>query len=156
MTWRVIAQRYDSGEMSNTNNSIPFKPNKSIVLDAITVWVLAENNPTYTNITASIYSDRGGSPRSLIASSSTTKTKAQIQTLNNAMKEVGFDFSNVMLQSGTTYHIVLSGAGYTPTASSALYLVKKYDNPYNHSTLTTNPTSMARIPGDFTLIGSEL
>lgn len=118
MTWRVWGTRIETAEMVGTTVHQPFLVNKNLVFRAVRTWVIHYNNPTYTDLSMKLYSgstnDAATSlPKVLLASSTNVQTKAVISTLDNANKEIWFQFADIALKGSTLYHLVLNGTGYT-------------------------------------------
>lgn len=88
----------------------------------------------FTNLSLEIWSDQGGSPARLLATSTTTWTKAQIDTqFANSYKalSVGFDFAPFALKPGAKYHLAVRATGYTGNDTNHIGWRRLYpDNPY--------------------------
>jgi len=117
MTTRVFGNDFKSGELADTTKFQPFAPKKNIIVDQMGTWIIIFNDPTFTDLKMNIFASSGGTPSTLIAAATNTRTKANIHTLDNAVKYIGYTFDNVPLQTDTTYHIVLSATGYSPTST---------------------------------------
>lgn len=89
----------------------------------------------FTNLTMEIWSDQGGSPAKLLATSTTTWTKAQIDaeftTGSYRFSYVGFDFAGFAMKPGATYHLAVRATGYTGDDTNHIAWRHVYpDNPY--------------------------
>lgn len=144
MTWKVYGRSWDPGELSDTSVYQTFTPGSNIILKAIRTWVICYNDPTFTSLTMKLYS-RG--PGVLIASSTTTFTKAQIlETYGNGVKGLYFNFSHVPLVDSDSYDIVMSAVGYSPTSSAYLAWMQAYPDPVYQTGLTINRDMINRMP----------
>jgi hypothetical protein len=90
----LVAQNFTTGSNSWTLNSVTLG--------------LLKNNVAFTgDVTAYIYSDSGGTPAGLLASSVTTHTLPANTSIN---AEYTFSFSGQSLSGSTTYWVAVSGA----------------------------------------------
>lgn len=120
--------------LADTSLYLPFSPNRTCLLKAVRPTILVVNNPTFVGLVAKVYSDLGGVPATLLATSSNVQTKAQITTLSNAIKTIWFEFEPVVpLAYGEQYHIVLakSSGTYTYSDSSHLAWARDFPTPKN-------------------------
>lgn len=104
---------------------------KSRVLLACRTRFIYYNNPAFTNITLKMYSNNPATdtPDVLIHSSTTTWTKAQKLTLTNGVNETYFEWSQVNVRAGETYHFIPVATGYTGTNSSHIAWRKAWPDP---------------------------
>lgn len=146
MTYSVFGQRFGSGELSSAAMFQPFKPVNDLVLRAMRTKIIVFNDPVFTDLNMKIYSDNGGSPGELIHTSTTSRTKAQLHTQDNGVKETFFQFNDVPLKGGDTYHIVINGNGYSPTSNAYLAWMKAFPDPVNSTGLTINQGELGIFP----------
>lgn len=159
MTWRHIVKPYDTGDMSATVPTVfqRFKLPTSIgnhLLHGMHAGVIVVGNPTFTALTMELWSDDGDGPGKLIATSSTSWLKAQIHTLNHAVKQVGFAFNKVPLRSGLYYCAALRASGYTGADASYLGWRYSYPDPQYRTGLTIEVVKGLYFPFDLSVIGS--
>jgi len=116
------ANTFESGQLANTAIFQPIEFNSDIILKDLGSWFIIFGDPVLTDLTMKLHANEqsDNTPGELIASSTTTFTKAQLLTLDNAIKYAGFRFNDVPIQADTNYHIVMAGTGYTPTANSGV------------------------------------
>lgn len=163
-TWSVFGKEFLSGELSNTAKFQPVTFNKNIILKAARVWIISISDPTYTSLNMKIYSSEPDSagrdkPNKLIFSSTNSVTKAQIQTLAHANKEIFFQFDDEPMQQNTKYHFVVNGVGYSPTAGTNFLAWRQgFPDPVLRTGLSTNDISLQRVnklPYTIYFIGAE-
>jgi len=146
----VWARDWGSGELSNTTQFQPFKMNKNVQLKAIRTQILIYNNPTFTNINCKIYTDdyQNGvhSPGVLLATSTDSRTKADMTSEDYGAIETYFNFDKIALNEATWYNVVINGTGYSPTASSYLAWVKAYPDPVLTTDYTPLPITIEWAP----------
>lgn len=133
MGWRVWGTDFESGELASTAKFQTFRPNADILLRYVRTWFIFINDPIFTDLSVKLYSNevRSGdnTPVELLASTD-ARTKSELITLENGVKETGFEFSSVIpLQANTYYNIVINGTGYIPTASSYIAWMKAFPDP---------------------------
>jgi hypothetical protein len=112
--------------------------NQDTILKAVRTWIVVFNDPTFTDLNCKIYSDEirsiggtktGHTPVKLLHTSTDSRTKAEIHTLDHGVKEVYFTFNEVPLQANTWYNLVINGTGYSPTSGSYLAWRHAYPDP---------------------------
>lgn len=159
MAWTVWADNFETGELSNTNKfqSIKFKGN--YLLKAIRTWVLIYNDPVFTNLNMKIYSNDvvlgKNTPKNLITTSVDVRTKAEVHTLANGVKEIYFTFNDFPVQSETIYNLVINGSGYVPTLNSYLGWVKSWPDPVYQDGYTPTFETLLVAPYQVYAVGSE-
>jgi len=150
MTWRIWAQEWQSGELSDTSKFFTFKMPSAKILLGIRTWIVVYNDPTFTDLNAKLYSDEiiGGlhTPKALIASSTKSITKAEVLTLDNGVREIPFTFDYIPLNADTFYNLVINGAGYSYSAGSHLAWRVSYPNPVYTDGITVVPESLSKMP----------
>lgn len=154
MSWKIFIERFDTDDLNGTNYRYyqPFIPNDDIILYGVRVWLGLVNNPSLTNITMQLRNSNGN----LIATSTTTYTKAQLTTLDNCIKEVYFAFNKINLKSTDTYYLNFSGTGYTGSDSSYFFWKKSWPDPVYRTGLSITYPSWHRLPYDVYFIGTRL
>lgn len=161
MSWKNLVQPYDTADMSATVPTI-FQRLKisaslsSYLLHGITVGLAFVGSPVFTAITAELWSDDGNSPGKLIATSTTSWTKAQCLTLAHAIKFVGFAFNKVHMRAGLNYHIAIRASAYTGSDTSYIAWRFSYPDPQYQTGVTAEVTKGLAHPFDVVLIGSPL
>jgi len=156
MGWEVYARPYYS-ESDITTPTIyqPVQFQENAVVRAVRIWVVVYGDPAFTSLGMSIYSNNENtvSPtpvRSLLQSTNTF-SKADVHTLDYAVKELYFEFSFANLRRSTWYHFVLTATGYSsPSTSSHIGWRVGYPDPnYAPEGLTLSPTKVGNYPLSF-------
>ena len=156
MAWTVDADGYEtSADLTNGVKTIRARMNKGTILRFARTWVVFYNDPDLTNITMKIYYDESGSKGDLLYSSITTLTKAQIITLQNGIKEVYFEFDDVVLDANNYYHFVLTGVSSGFSSSSHLAWKKSYPYPVYTSGFAQSFRNRLIFPYTLSLVGAE-
>jgi hypothetical protein len=150
------ARKYYTGELVASTCYQPFVLNQSISLKAIRLTVILYNNPTLTGLQAHIYSNRGGVPYGLIASSTNDWDKSEISTYDNAARQIYFEFSQRHLNGSDTYHIVLTSDTYTGTDSSHIAWKLNFPDGIYTNDMTEQVRYLNVWPQELVFIGSEL
>lgn len=127
-----------------------------VILTAVRTYIVVLNNPTYTSLNMKLYSNASGVPRSIIATSTNSQLKADISTLDNAIKEIYFEFDSVVLKKNTVYHLVLNAAGYTGDDSSHVAWKQSFPDPAYQSNVDMSFEGLVVSPYDVTLYGAKL
>jgi hypothetical protein len=149
MGWKVWADDWASGELSNTDRFQTVRVNSNdVILRYVRTWVVIINDPVFTDLHMLLYSNEvvsgDNTPKKLIARSLTPDlTKSNIHTLDHGVKEIWFKFDEIPLQKDTWYNFVINGTGYVPTASSYLCWMKAFPDPVYSTNLTL---SLERLP----------
>jgi len=156
MAWRIWATPYiNASDLTDTSIHQPFDPARNMVLKAVRTWILFLDDPVITSLALKIYTDSGGSPDTLIATSSSV-SKADALALDSGIREVPFEFQTpVPLADGETYHFVLNGVGYAPTTSSYIGWRRAYPNPAYKAVYTPTLVNVLSAPHELVLIGAE-
>lgn len=141
-------------ELTGTTTYQPFIPNSNILMNAIKVLVMIYNNPSFTGLTAKIYSDRGGVPLKLLHTSTNSWTKAQITAQDNGLREIYFEFSNIPLQAETRYHVVFQATGYTGTDDSHVAMMTYFPDIVYQEGLTINQVYLSTMPIHLVILGA--
>lgn len=158
MSWRMIGKPYETAEMSGTPTiTQKFVCTTNQILKGINAGIIFYNDPTFTNIALRLYSDQGGSAKSLIATSSTIYTKAQCMAGDtNSYRIMGFTFGGIHLRAGMTYHLALYATGYTGDSSAHIAWRSSYPDPQYRTGLTLNAAKAAKHHFEFGIISDAL
>lgn len=145
MVWTIFGYPYENAsDMTDTSIFQPVVIPDNIIVKGFRTWIAYQGDPTYTDINMKIYSNLAGSPAKLLHTSTDSRTKAEIQLVeDHGIKEIYFTFDDINLRSGDTYHVVLNGTGYSPTASSFLIWRAAWPDPVyttNYTPTTSNLT----------------
>jgi hypothetical protein len=152
--WQVYGDQFSTSEMTDTTKSALITFDKNEILIATRIWIVIYNNPTFTSLNMKIYSNDNGSPKKLIATSTNVQLKADVHTLDNAIKEIWFEFNKVNVKEGDSYHFVLNGSGYTGSDSSHIAWKKAFPDPVYSWGVVTLP-ALGRAPYDIYCIGAD-
>lgn len=164
MAWTVWGRRWDTGELANTAMFASFRMNTDTILKAARTWVIVFNNPTFTSLNAKIYSDEvrtisgtktGHTPVTLLHTSTDSRTKAEIHTLDHGVKETYFTFNEIPLQKDTWYNFVINAVGYSPTSGSYLCWKHSYPDPVLSTDYTSAVETINSSPFDLYFIGGD-
>ena len=156
MAWTVYGDRYTSTGYNDFEMLQPVVMNKNAIIQYAKAWIIAYNDPTFTNMTMKIFAYNNAVKGKLLYSSTTTLTKAQIITLANGIKEVYFEFDNETLHKDNTYYFALGGSGAVFTASSHVAWKKAWPDPIYRTGTAMTYNSAGRDPYELYFIGSEL
>jgi hypothetical protein len=138
-----------------------FSLNADVSLIAIRCMFLYKDLPTtgLVGLRAKIYSDRAGSPITLLATSTNSWSASQITTLAHGRKEIYFTFNPFHLDGDNNYHVTLSATTYTGTDASHLAWALDYGDP-THTVVggrsTHNVVNLGTWPNHVTFIGANL
>lgn len=159
MAWTVWARNWETGQLSDTTLYCTFRMNTNTILRAVRTWIVVYNNPVFTSLNCKIYSNESRSgvntPVKLLHTSTDSRLKAEIHTLDYGVKETYFTFDDVPLQGDTWYNLVINGAGYVPTDSSYLAWMHSYPDPvldgYTPAveTIAVSPYAVYFIGGEY-------
>ncbi len=130
MALKVWGEPYLTADASGTDIHSPLKFTRNVIIRAIRFRVIFNNNPALTSVGGRIFSDNGSTaPNVLIASSTDTRTKAELTTLGNGVVESFVTFNDLHWRKDTLCHFLLTLNGYTGTASSHMALERSYPDP---------------------------
>lgn len=161
MSWRMIGKPFTTAEMTGTP-TITQKftlstTNGDHLLRGLNAGVIFYNNVVFTAVSMQVWTDRSGSPGSLMASSTNSYTKLQaMEGENNAYKVLGFTFDDVPLRAGASYHAVLIASGYTGDDTSNIAWRKSYPDPQYRTGVTLNAAKAANHPLELSVISAKL
>lgn len=157
MTWRVIAESFATADMSNQRVYQPMTPPNNIVVSGALTQIAIVDDPAFTTLTLKLYSNQGGAPGSLIATATCPYSKAQIHTLDHALKRIPFLFTtDQTLRGGETYHWVLNGTGYTGADQSYIGWVHGYPDPEYQTNVDMSFEAQGISPFRVILLGARL
>lgn len=133
----------------------PVVLNKDVVLRAVRTRLIHYNSPSFTNLSMKIYSNNGGAPGVLLHTSTNVITQAELYTLGNGMKEVGFEFNLPSLDGADTYHFVIAASGYTGDSSSHLAWQHAFPDPVYTEGFTVTLEGLGVNPYFMIFVGAE-
>lgn len=155
--WKMIGEVLATADASNTRVYQKVIPSKNTIVNGARAQLIFYNDPAFTAITMKIYSNNGGSPQALIATSTNSVAKASILLVeDHAVKEIYFNFNSVALKKNETYHFVLGISGYTGTSSSHIAWKHSYPDPAYQTNVDMTFAKQLISPFDLTIIGSNL
>lgn len=129
----------------------------SYLLKGCQVGIILYNDPAFTSLEARIYSDSVSAPKTLIATSTNSYTKAEVLTAQiHGMKNIGFSFNGIPLVAGDFYHLVLFPNGYTGTDASHIAWRMSYPDPQYRTGITLDAAHGDNHHLEFSLIGEEI
>ena len=155
MTWTVWGDKFETGELSNTNMYCKIKFNQNLVLKGVRTWIILYNNPTFTDLNLKLYSNEDNKPKSLLYTSTNVQKKEDIITEHNGAKEIYFDFNDVPLNGNDTYHFVMNGTGYVYSNDSHLAWMKAFPDPVYAAGYTPTFENMLNAPYQLYVIGGK-
>lgn len=124
--------------------------NDSAVLAALEAGVIFYGYPVFTAITLELWSDKGGSPGRLIATSSNSFARAECLTLggpdNSGYRMLGFTMPGVPLKAGAYYHAAIRFTGYTGNDASHCGWRQVFPDPIYRTGLTIEGVAAATFP----------
>lgn len=154
--WRVFGDDFSTAAMTDKSMFQKVTFDRNYIIKGVRTWLIFYNDPTITSVNMKIYSDEGGSPRKLLATSTNTLTKAQMITLENGVKEIYFDFDNFPVKQDNNYHFVINGVGYTGSASSHVAWMKGFPDPVLTQTPAVSYANLLTCGYQIYFIGSVL
>lgn len=159
--WRVWGESFsDASDLTSTRVFQPVRFNKNVILKGVRTWVVVYNNPTFTNLNMKIYSNDAQqssyTPKEVVSTSNDVRTKSEIHTLSNAVKEIYFTFDDIPLNGEDFYNFVINGTGYSPTSSSYLAWMKGFPDPvYDEGLPAFTMVSIGGAPFQIYFIAGE-
>lgn len=144
--FQVYGDQFSTDDMTGTSMSQTAKFTYDRLLRAARVWLVATGNPAFSDLVMKVYSDNGGSPGALIATSTNTKQKTEIMTLGNGIFETHFNFNKINLKRGQFYHFVINCTGYVYSESSCLAWKKAFPDPIYTTGLTIDVKNIHTSP----------
>lgn len=156
-TRRVYGEWLETADASTPNKYQKIIPTKNLILRSIRTWLIQLSNPTYTNIGMKIYSNNGGVPGIVLATSSTTWTKAQLfASDSHGLTDAYFVFSDLHLRANETYHVVLTLSGYTGSDSSHIAWMHSFPDPTYQTSVDMTFEGLLVSPYELVIIGAEI
>jgi hypothetical protein len=157
LTWKIFANNFESGELSNTNKFVNMDFEEDTLLRAVRTWIVVYNDATFTSLNMDVYTNRSdNTPGVKLASSTNSLTKSEIITLDNGVKEIYFTFNDVLLDKDDSYNFVMQGVGYSPTSTSYLAWVQAFPDPvYTINGFTSTLENINRAPYRIYAIGAK-
>lgn len=156
MGTRIFADVYETAEAQNQSMHQPYIPDENYIVKAFRTWFVFYNNPTFTNIYLEVWSDDNSEPGKLLHTSTNVQLKADLFTLDNAYIETWFEFDNINLKGGVTYHLIPQITGYTYSASSLVGWIRAIPEPVYTTNLPTTLESFGEYPYLIYQIGAKL
>lgn len=158
MGWRMVGKPYATADMVGTPTvSQKFSLTENQIIRGINAGVIFYNTPVFTSLYLKLYSDRGGSPAYLFATSTNSYTQAQcLAGDTNSYRILGFTFADIPARLSTTYHAVLYASGYTGDASSHIAWRTTYPDPQYRTGITTSAEKGANQPFEFAIISGDV
>ena len=153
--WKMFGEWMATADFGNKRVYQKFIPTNNIQIKGVRTYVIFYNTPTLTSFNMKLYANVSGAPGGLIATSTNAPTKASIITLSHGVKEIYFDFNNIPLVGGETYHFCLDGTGYTGTTSSHVAWKHSFPDPAYQTNVDMSREGAYVSPFDITIIGSE-
>ena len=154
--WKAYGEWLATSDMTSTRVYQKATPSVNMELTGCRTQIIIYNNPSFTSLNMKIYSNRSGAPAGLISTSTNAPLKAEIHTLSHALKEIYFDFSDVVFKADETYHFVLNATGYTGTTSSHIAWKHSYPDPAYQTNVDMSVEGAYVSPFDLTLFGRIL
>lgn len=164
MGWRMIYKPFFTADNSA---AIPPMAQKfrlpadqdSKILAGLAAGVIFYGNPAFTAVKMEIWTDKGGSPGRLLATSTTEYAKAAILTLggagNSAYSQLGFAFPRIPMRAGMYYHAVLRFTGYTGIEASHAGWRQSYPDPQYRGGLNIESIDTAKFPFEMSVLTLE-
>lgn len=159
MGWRVWGDTYDStSSMQDTTLFQPVVMSSNIILRAVRTWIIYYDDPVYTSLSMKIYSNNNNSPGKLLHTSTDSRTQDEIREAGSiaGVREIYFNFNDVNLKGGDTYHFVINASGYSPTGDAHLAWMKGFPDPVYAGGYTPAGETLVVAPYQIYFIGSNL
>lgn len=122
----------------------------SRILAGLAAGVIFYGNPVFDLVKMEVWTDKGGSPGRLLATSTTEFRKADLLTLggagNSAYSQLGFVFPRIPLKAGMYYHAVVRFTGYTGIEGSHAGWRQSYPDPQYRTGVTIESVEAAKFP----------
>lgn len=161
MGWRVWGSGWDSTE--ELEDGALYQPvlfNRDTVLRAARTWIIVVGDPVFESLSMKIHSNRViddfDTPGKILHSSIDVRTKSEIHTLANGVKEIFFTFADIPLKGSEVYNFVINGEGYMPAPSSHLAWMKGFPDPVYATGYSPAIETINRAPFQIYFIGGTL
>lgn len=156
MGYRCWAERFVTADFSGSPvHKQGLVLSSDTALKAIRTRFVLFNAPVFTELSLRIYSSAASGLGTLLMTSTTTWTKAQISSYDHSASEIYFEFSGKHLSAGS-YFIVPWITGYTGTESTHVAWVRAYPDPTYTTGLTLERRKLSSLPYSFGIVGSTL
>lgn len=120
------------------------------ILAGLAAGIFYYGNPAFTAITMEIWTDKGGTPGRLLATSTTSYAKSQLLTLgganNSGYSILGFAFPRIPLRAGMFYHAVIRLSGYTGNDGSHVGWRQSWPDPQYRTGITIEGKEAGYFP----------
>lgn len=157
-TWRVWGNSLSTADLTGGTDvyqPVTFTENNQIML-ACRSWFIFYSSPVFTNLKMRVYSNDGGAPGEVIATSTNSWNAADLYTQAHAVKEMYFDFDYPTFKIDDLYHFVPYADTYTGTINSHIAWKNTFPDPPYKAGLTLTYEKLLIYPYDLTIIGSAL
>lgn len=156
----VFGDNFEASDFSSAAKFQTIKFNKNVIVRAFRTWIIVYNDPVFTNLNMKIYSNDvvsgDNTPKLLLHTSTDVRTKAEIHTLANGIKEIYFTFADINFQANTLYNVVINGTGYAPTLTSYLNWMHGFPDPVCDTDYIAAMETLSFSPYQVYAIGAEL
>ena len=163
MTWRMICKPLETaetavGDVPTVAQGFTLSSTAGHkILRKVVIGIFA-HNPTFTTVVMELWSDNGGSPGKLIATSTNSKARANLlPTADNfGICFAFFNFADIPLRAGVKYWLAVKATGYTYSASAHIAWRHTWPDPQYQTGLTLTTVKGAKLPLEATLIMADL
>lgn len=158
MGWSVYGEVLSPSDIDGTTLRVAQKVtfNANVVVKACRAWFIVYNNPTFSTLGFDVYADDNDSPGAFMFST-TTRSKAELITLNNGIKEAYFELNDEAFTGTDSYWFAPKVTGaYVGNETSHLAWKKAWPDPVYRTSVDSGATMIAVAPYDIYFIGSEL
>jgi len=153
----VYGEYLVTADGSSPNKYQKVIPGNNLLLRSVRSWVIQFANPTYTAVGMKLYTNNAGVPGVVLATSSTTWTKAAMfAAVAHGLTDVYFEFDYVPLKANETYHVALTVSGYTGSSSSHIAWMRSYPDPTYQTSVDMDFEGLLLSPMELVIIGAEL
>lgn len=126
------------------------------LLRVVRATIVIYNDPAFTSVSMALYAKRGSSAVKKIATSTNSRTKSELITLDHGFKQTYFEFNSIPLQASETYFLGLIFAGYTGDQSSHCAWASSWPDPEYFVSFDEEQKNAAKYPVQFSLIDTEV
>ena len=156
MSYRQWGQWYSTAAATDASIYQKVTSTRNLLLKAARASVIFYGNPTLTALVMKIYSNNGGVPGVVLATSTNTQAKVDLITQDNALVDMYFEFNYFNMRKNDYYHFVLNATGYTYSESSHIAWRKAFPNPYYTANITADMNKLGVYPYHLELITGKL
>ena len=146
MAWKGWGEPLLTADATGVRVYSTFSFTQNAIIQAMRFRIIFYNDPTLTAVTGKIYHDNGATaPGELIASSTDSRAKAELNSDGNGLVETYLTFDKIPIRKSMSIHFVLNMTGYTGTAGSHIAWEKAYPDPvtppsaHDYTQLLKNP-----------------